>query len=773
MAENVHNENINIRADLTVFQKMRQAARFAFTGIADEQRRLTREARRSARQVGRSYDDQLRTIKRSAREMHRSWDEQIEKAQTAARQMSRKYTDNIDRLKEQGKAAGAAYKEAVKAAEIEIKRVQNELDIVDRLQRGVSQRIKERNAEFTLLTTKISAIKEFARIDKSTPLPEGKEEKKAALAARKERASMYNQRIEEWAQRKEVLRERNLADVKRGEGLLMRRSRWRADKATIERDVGQKGLDLAKEQARIQDDILRKERERAKLLNESSEKVKGIQALQAIGDEAYYQRSQRLSEARRKDLNDAQDNIDRLADSYDRIQRIRGMGAAHGAAASAFLQGPEQPFSTVGAPIAAIFGGGLRGAGRMSRAIPYIGPIVQGMGEYAGMVGEAVIAASFGALERTWQTTTQYEQARMGAAPFVTGARDGGGNIPAEQIAGLGYRQAEALGLLSTFGQTAGIAVPGGMEADILGMARRGINVGAQGALARVFRVGGGAAGAGTAESMTRLLREVIGQGVSQGMDAAEVTEYMSVTAGAMDQFSQRGFTFDETQLARMFGSFTNIQGLGGVRGIRAAMGMQGMFEQIGGGGGTPLTQFMGLRAAFKAGAENYPQAAQMLERGMLEPGMVEATMRYFLGLREGEVDLSGDVRGMLLGRETGLSQEQANRLLYGFQAGEFTPAEAARRAEEMLAIEVPETARTLAEIDQQRIELGRSMIDTGVALQRELFKLEQAAAGASGWLITLVEDLIAKVGSLNPEEQQRIRVRRNWEAARRERMGR
>lgn len=55
MPDNVHVEQVNIRSDVSGFQRIRQAARFAFSGVISESRRAERAASRTAREFGRQY----------------------------------------------------------------------------------------------------------------------------------------------------------------------------------------------------------------------------------------------------------------------------------------------------------------------------------------------------------------------------------------------------------------------------------------------------------------------------------------------------------------------------------------------------------------------------------------------------------------------------------------------------------------------------------------------------------------------------------------------
>ncbi len=139
-----------------------------------------------------------------------------------------------------------------------------------------------------------------------------------------------------------------------------------------------------------------------------------------------------------------------------------------------------------------------------------------------------------------------------------------------------GLTRRQTLAAAGQAGQRYGGTMTGDLFGQIQGAEALGIGADTTASFLRQQRPGRG--GTGTSESFVR----VLGDGVAQGLKAAEVDEYLKKTASAMEHSESQGMKIDPESFSRLATVAGTGMGLGGLQGARIAEGLTAGVQGIG-----------------------------------------------------------------------------------------------------------------------------------------------------------------------------------------------
>lgn len=286
-----------------------------------------------------------------------------------------------------------------------------------------------------------------------------------------------------------------------------------------------------------------------------------------------------------------------------------------------------------------------------------------------GAVGAALIAEYI----RTASVALSYDamQSRSrglfgGRATGANIRRGSGGVRGLPGTTELGFTPEEGEGLFQQ-AATAGLDAEGTKTLGRLAAVFERIGVGAGAAVdfGAAFRSGGGAVGDPQA-----VMGLVFREAVRSGVELARLPDYMGKVAQQMTRLADEGVDVDPVKLLAMAGAMTTAsrgdRSFAGTRAVDAAGRALGIADQVRGGGGTPLQQFLMYQAAGLGQVD--PVTGQRID-------LVEANAR----LAEGNFNINNVLGltqrfgrgGALLASQQGFfSERQALAIAGGERAG-------------------------------------------------------------------------------------------------------
>ena len=333
------------------------------------------------------------------------------------------------------------------------------------------------------------------------------------------------------------------------------------------------------------------------------------------------------------------------------------------------------------------------------------------------------------------------QRARVATLPFSDVARHGPGShlqnsLTNRLIDTFGIGPTEALRMSSGFGRAAGYRTTDAspMVEDMARFALRGIGPETTGMLGRSFVPGGARRmeGAARGGAHMRLMGVALGLAVQQGMEAAQIPEHLQNIASFTGQVAERGFDFNPETLHQMVRAMGGM-GLEGARGMRAASGLQGIFQQGGAMQSHPVLQYAMLRAAGMGEGRSFND--------------VLATMQEGFGANNGQftqsflqqmVRMGGGIEGGagMLSLFGGIPIPQARSMLENagqFTQGELTVAEAQKLKDEALMTlpgppsQMLEPQRTAAEVEARTQAMGEPLVQAFSDSTKQMLSLQEA----------------------------------------------
>lgn len=703
-------EEFGVRVDTSGFQRLEQAARFAFERVVRSTRKAEEASVRASRRMRRGFEAYSDEVKASARE-HTAQAQDWRRSARLQGLQARRLGQEMARLAADTKAVDAEFKSLIAGSK--------------QVAREHAAQAKAFSRAARLQSTRTAELRSELRQWKRDKAEFGKDEFKELVAA-------YDKEIEASMARQRDLTRASVeaAEEAASEKMSIAESEMEHRERLRKMDVDRQNLAAKKRDAQDAQIIMEG---RAVIASKRAADIR-----RGLAD--------RQDEHREK-LRQEEERRERLALERSRQAQAQGLGYMVGRGYSGLAASPLSPFSGVGPMVGALSGtliemsGGLFGRllegvadtfldeGLSQSLLRMGGRSMRYLASALGPAAEGIITSSFGRAQEVYSSYAQYTGSQMLARPFYGRASELGA-ADVDRFALYAYEPAQAVSSLAQIAQTAGWdPFSGGYlvteqgdyvrpEMLMLRFLRGGLDPGAAGALGRVFRPGGGGFSFGYPLSIESLLppeqdffrtMQIFGRmGTGRGYGAAQLSSMMTGFGGLMSQLGERGIDVYVPEYADFLGQLTGHRGLEGERAVQFMGRMFGGMQNVAGGGGDPLTQFLMLGAAMDVGETDYIDMIRRLEMG--DPEIQRALITRLRGLGP---------RGALVMQRMGLAGSvlQAESILSG-----ETPMTGTGEGFNLF---VPRPQQLEAAVGAQRAVLGEQLVPSAVRLAGSLNNID------------------------------------------------